>query len=254
MPYTLNGIGTKFYGHRDEASDGSYVTTEWFTFVYIPLIPMRSFRVLPVGQGTNYIIHRSQNYRMTRVPLCWPQIRNVYLILIPIVLLIFYFNWAEIRDWAKDVGRPDTSAAQTEPPRPAEQPLSDKDAALACGKTLKLDAESFFKLEVVKKMTAVVDDAGFTEEELKQMSSHEDLEKDAYTAYYLAYLTWAKPKDVSRSSLDKMIVGAIHAQDLSKMSSEERVEVDSYSKKMKGMMLNSFHLGRQDARISPCRL
>jgi hypothetical protein len=34
-----------FYGQRDFRSDGSYITTEWFTLFYIPLVPFRSFRV-----------------------------------------------------------------------------------------------------------------------------------------------------------------------------------------------------------------
>jgi hypothetical protein len=49
MPYAFNGCGTRYYGKQDKADDGSYVTTEWITFVYVPLIPLRSFRVLPVG-------------------------------------------------------------------------------------------------------------------------------------------------------------------------------------------------------------
>jgi hypothetical protein len=49
MPYTFNGCGTRFYGSRDKGEDGSYVCTEWITFVYIPLIPIRSLRVLPTN-------------------------------------------------------------------------------------------------------------------------------------------------------------------------------------------------------------
>ena len=49
MPYTLNGIGTRYYGKRDFHADGSYITTEWVTFVYIPLIPFRSLRVRHLG-------------------------------------------------------------------------------------------------------------------------------------------------------------------------------------------------------------
>jgi hypothetical protein len=45
MAYTFNGIGTTFYGKRDFRSDGSYLTTEWVSFVYFPLFPLRSLRV-----------------------------------------------------------------------------------------------------------------------------------------------------------------------------------------------------------------
>ncbi len=52
MPSTLNGIGTKFYGQRDFSPDGSYITTEWFVFIYIPLIPLKSLRVRYQGAHT----------------------------------------------------------------------------------------------------------------------------------------------------------------------------------------------------------
>lgn len=44
MAFTFNGIGTAFFGKRDFAADGSYVTTEWVCFL-IPIIPIRSLRV-----------------------------------------------------------------------------------------------------------------------------------------------------------------------------------------------------------------
>ena len=34
---------------RDFRADGSYITTEWVTFAYVPLLPFRSLRVRPLG-------------------------------------------------------------------------------------------------------------------------------------------------------------------------------------------------------------
>jgi hypothetical protein len=45
MAYSFNGCGTMFYGQRDFRADGSYITTEWITAIYLPRIPLRSFRV-----------------------------------------------------------------------------------------------------------------------------------------------------------------------------------------------------------------
>jgi len=59
MPFTLNGIGTRYYGagnrsaragtcaqcHRS-ATLSSYDTREWICFVYIPVIPMRKYRIV----------------------------------------------------------------------------------------------------------------------------------------------------------------------------------------------------------------
>src|SRR5271155_2438833 len=108
MPYTFNGCGTLFYGERDRAEDGSYIATEWITFFYLPLLPIRSYRVLPVGIGTNLLpVHKSQSYQAVRVPLCWPQVRNVYLGFLAIIL---FFCWPYIQNWWKaDVMKSGTS-------------------------------------------------------------------------------------------------------------------------------------------------
>ena len=45
MAFSFNGIGTAFYGQRDFRSDRTYLTTEWFVLIGIPIIPLRSLRV-----------------------------------------------------------------------------------------------------------------------------------------------------------------------------------------------------------------
>jgi len=39
---------SQLYGKRDFRTDGSYVTTKWFTFLWVPLVPLRSMRVKPL--------------------------------------------------------------------------------------------------------------------------------------------------------------------------------------------------------------
>ena len=51
MAFSFNGIGTSFYGQRNFRSDGTYVTTEWFVLLAIPVIPLRSLRVRYQGLG-----------------------------------------------------------------------------------------------------------------------------------------------------------------------------------------------------------
>jgi hypothetical protein len=48
---TCNGFGTMTYGKRDPEPDGSFLTTKWAVAFWIPLIPLRSFRVKYVGPG-----------------------------------------------------------------------------------------------------------------------------------------------------------------------------------------------------------
>lgn len=62
MPFTFNGIGTTFYGARDFALDGTYTTTEWFTFLYVPIIPLRSLRIRSLDSGKYFVVYSSQQY------------------------------------------------------------------------------------------------------------------------------------------------------------------------------------------------
>jgi hypothetical protein len=135
MPYTLNGFGTKFYGKREQAADGSYVTTKWVTALYVPLVPVGSYRVLPVGQGTNWGIHRSQNYQVMPVPLCWDQVWNIYMIAAPILILLSWFVWSEVKkDQAQDTLHAHMQAVGAE--IEAQQAATDK-LETACLEMLK---------------------------------------------------------------------------------------------------------------------
>jgi hypothetical protein len=259
MPFTFNGCGTSFYGKRYPAQDGSYVTTKWVTGLWIPLLPLGSYRVRPTGKGTNAVVYHSLNFQTVRVPLCWPQVRNVYIFAAPILALILYFNWADIQKWWKEdvlksnpphlVLKPESSQAQ---PAETDFALNSKDAAAACGKVMKLDKAAFIKLDLVRRLSQVMDDSKFTDEELTGLTSTKDLQQEAFQAYSLAYITWEKPTQVSRANLDKMVIGAVSSVDESKLSSAERTQLNAYLVKFKHMMLNAFDLGRHDARISPC--
>jgi hypothetical protein len=48
---TVNGVGLRVYGSRDERPDGSYVTTRYVTFVYVPVLPLGAYRVVRQGDG-----------------------------------------------------------------------------------------------------------------------------------------------------------------------------------------------------------
>jgi hypothetical protein len=254
MPYTFNGCGTRYYGHQDRADDGSYVTTEWITFVYIPLVPIRSFRVLPVGKGTNYIVHSSQSYQTVRVPLHWSQVRNVYFIAAPIILLILYFNRQDVEDWFQEdvLGHHPHASLQAESSSPpVEQPLNGKDAAVSCGKVLKLEETAYEKLNIIDRLSTLVVNAGFTQRELEN-DPKKNLVEQAFKAYSFAYMTWDKPTLETRANFDRMIVKVFNSQDLHTLSADERAEFEGHAEKVKRMMLQAFELGRHDARISPC--
>ena len=78
MPATISGIGTKYYGDSDRTADGSYVTTEWLVFLYVPVVPVGSYRVLPTGKSLNAVVFSSKEYQAQRVPIHWRQVRETY--------------------------------------------------------------------------------------------------------------------------------------------------------------------------------
>src|SRR5271165_1543903 len=191
MPFTFNGCGTRYYGNRDTGPDGSFVTTEWITFVYLPIFPIRSMRVLPQGKSTNAIVYHSQQYQTGRVPLSWIQVRNVYAFVLPIFAAILYFNRGDIEKWAHNLW------LNTRPIRiqaaPRELPLDAASSALACGNVMKLEGPAFAKFNIPNRISDAVSKSNYTAEEFKDVSSEKDLEEDAFSAYAAGYLTWNKP-------------------------------------------------------------
>jgi len=78
----LNGIGTTLYGERDFSRDGSYTTTEWLVFFYVPVIPIRSLRVRyqgPVGRKFPFGFGSAHSYEVFgRAAPNWKQVIFTY--------------------------------------------------------------------------------------------------------------------------------------------------------------------------------
>jgi hypothetical protein len=75
MPFTLNLIGTHFWGRAEPHQDGSYITTEWIT-ILIPLIPIKSFRLRPTNSSNS----SSQEYEVFQkfTSVYTKQVQHVY--------------------------------------------------------------------------------------------------------------------------------------------------------------------------------
>jgi hypothetical protein len=67
MPYSFEGIGTRFYGERDYGINGSHITTEWFTLLYLPIAPLRSLRILPTTIEPGYTILETTKLNIRQV-------------------------------------------------------------------------------------------------------------------------------------------------------------------------------------------
>ena len=47
----INGMGSRFIGRSDPGPDGSYLTTEWFCALWLPIIPICNYRLLNAKAG-----------------------------------------------------------------------------------------------------------------------------------------------------------------------------------------------------------
>lgn len=74
-----NGIGWTLYGKDQVGSDGSYITTKWFIFFFLPLIPLGSYRVL-VGESEPTALGVRTSYQMVKVEFNTKQVLKTYLV------------------------------------------------------------------------------------------------------------------------------------------------------------------------------
>ncbi len=74
-------------GQRDFGSDGSYITTEWVVLFFVPIVPLRSFRVTKTTRsgGMNAFVYSKQGYLARKLPLQLKQVFSVYGFLISFI-------------------------------------------------------------------------------------------------------------------------------------------------------------------------
>ncbi len=83
MPFMFNGFGTGYYGKSDAGKDGSYVTTNWFVFAGVPLIPLGSYRVVRnPNQDLNLVVYSSEGYLTQKTSLNLRQVIEMYLFIL----------------------------------------------------------------------------------------------------------------------------------------------------------------------------
>jgi hypothetical protein len=103
MPGAYHGIGTIYYGNREKADDGSFITTKWAIFVFVPLFPLGSYRVRPLdGKGFSLIGHR-RRYPVEKVELNVRQVANTYLLCIGVFLLMILVALHIPTEWQKQI-------------------------------------------------------------------------------------------------------------------------------------------------------
>jgi hypothetical protein len=81
MPRTFNGIGTKYFGASNRQPDGSFVTTEWFVLLDVPVIPLRSYRVQYLGEQSGFTKSAEFYNVISPTPLDTKQVLQLYAML-----------------------------------------------------------------------------------------------------------------------------------------------------------------------------
>jgi hypothetical protein len=78
MPFMINGFGTATVG-RQEQADGTFVTTEWLVILFVPVFPVRSYRIVSEGSLEGVpLIYMNRPFRAVSVPLDAAHVRRVY--------------------------------------------------------------------------------------------------------------------------------------------------------------------------------
>ena len=93
VPASLNGTGTRWYGHALPHSDGSWVVTEWVTVFWLPILPIGSKRILGYASSDGDTKPRwsshfgDGHYTVARAPLHIPHVLKGYAVTLGLALI-----------------------------------------------------------------------------------------------------------------------------------------------------------------------
>ena len=87
--FTFNGIGTRLYGKRHyNGVDGSYIATKWFVIMFLPIVPLGSYKVWRGNRTDSWLpmtVGVKTTYPMVPVKLNVEQVIKTYLVAYGIV-------------------------------------------------------------------------------------------------------------------------------------------------------------------------
>jgi hypothetical protein len=101
MAVTFNGTGTTFYGECEWRPDGSFRTTKWFVIVYVPLIPLKSYRLArnPKSDIQAVVFSSTGFVVLEALPLDFAQVLRTYLFAVAVVGWAVFSGWVLLRDF-----------------------------------------------------------------------------------------------------------------------------------------------------------
>ena len=102
MAFTINGIGTTFYGQSDWHPDASFCTTEWFVVAYLPIFPTKSLRVARnLKADVNAVVYQSEGYYVLEaLKTNWAQVMRTYAFAALYLLFVGTLAWLFFGKWS----------------------------------------------------------------------------------------------------------------------------------------------------------
>lgn len=95
-PWSFVGCGTRFYGVTNRQPDGSFVTTEWFSLFYIPLVPIQSYQVIHLGNMPDFegtVLATTSDYSILKcLNLDYRHVLMVYGFMLSFIIVLVLLN------------------------------------------------------------------------------------------------------------------------------------------------------------------
>ena len=96
MAYAIWGFGTGFRSDTPLLQDGTFITTKWITLFYVPIIPLRSYRVKYLGSSSEFhftgFSSTSQYQIMQKIPWDTREVIKFWLYILAIIALFIGIN------------------------------------------------------------------------------------------------------------------------------------------------------------------
>lgn len=99
MASSINGIGTTFYGQAAFEPDGSFVTTKWIIFAYLPIIPTASMRVRYAGEDKGFFSSSTSYEVIMDYPIDIGQVLRTWAYVISFIMLFATLDKGESSGW-----------------------------------------------------------------------------------------------------------------------------------------------------------
>ena len=80
MPGTISWKGMKFYGSKAPYPDGTFVSTEWFVFLFFPVFPLGTKRVAYKGSAQGWHRSAADHLVIQKLHLDWAQVFTAYIL------------------------------------------------------------------------------------------------------------------------------------------------------------------------------